>query len=116
MSTHNTNELQHHGVKGMKWGVRKDRIKTGGKSAGSKPKGEEQGSSVKEKAARVAKKGAKKTAKILAKTGKMYVADQVIFGGTGTELAKSAVKNTGRAAVTAYTMARGGYDIRWYDN
>lgn len=69
----------------------------------------------KEKAARIAKKGAKKTAKLLGNIGTAYVSDQVFNDGAGTRVVKTAVKYAGRAAVTAFVMARGGYDIRWYD-
>ena len=60
-------------------------------------------------------KGAKKAAKVLGTIGTAYVTDQVYFGGAGTKAAKAAVNTVGRAAVTAYTMKRGGYDIKWYD-
>lgn len=69
----------------------------------------------KEKAAKIAKKGAKKTAGILGKIGVAYITDQVFSGGVGTAAAKAVIKDIGRATVTAYTMARGGYDIKWYD-
>lgn len=68
-----------------------------------------------EKAVATAKKGAKKAAKVLANIGAAYVTDQVFNGGKGTAVAKAVIKDIGRAAVTAYTVARGGYDIRWYD-
>lgn len=70
----------------------------------------------KEKAARIAKKGAKKTAKILGNIGTAYISDQVFNGGAGTRAVKTAVKYAGRAAVSAFVKARGGYDIHWYDN
>lgn len=69
----------------------------------------------KEKAARIAKKGAKKTAKILGNIGAAYISDQVFNDGMGTRAAKTAAKYAGRAAVTAFVKARGGYDIHWYD-
>jgi surface antigen len=52
---------------------------------------------------------------ILAKVGQAYVSDQVFFGGAGTKMAKETIKAMGMAGITAYTMARGGYDIKWYD-
>lgn len=164
------NEFKHHGVKGMKWGVRryqnkdgsltkkgikkyakagyaKDSYKSNETASGkiydkitgahkiaanmryensSKNKNEarakkyledekKSNSSVKRKASRVAVKGAAATAKTLGKIGKVYLTDQLFFGGAGTKMAKTAVVTTGRAAVTAYVMARGGHDIRWYD-
>jgi len=69
----------------------------------------------KKKAAKVAAKGAAATVKALSKVGNAYISDQVFFGGIGTKMAKSAINTIGRAAITAYTMKRGGYDIKWYD-
>lgn len=62
-----------------------------------------------------AAKGAKATAGCLAKVGQAYVTDQLFFGGYGTAAAKEAIRGVGMATMTAYTMARGGYDIKWYD-
>lgn len=73
------------------------------------------GSSSKQKIAKTVAKGAKAAAGTLAKLGQAYVADQVFFGGMGTDVAKAFVRNVGMAGITAYTMARGGYDIKWYD-
>lgn len=70
----------------------------------------------KKKVAKSIQKGSVATAKVLNKAGKAYLTDQLFFGGTGTKIAKSVAIQTGRAAVTAYTMARGGYDIKWYDS
>lgn len=69
-----------------------------------------------EKTKATLKKGAKKTGRVLTKIGSLYVTDQLFFDGAGTKAAKNVIKNIGRATVTAYTMARGGYDIHWYDN
>lgn len=66
----------------------------------------------KEKAANAVVKGAKITRKLLMAS----LTDDILFGGAGKKLAKETVKQTGRAVITAYTMARGGWDIRWYDN
>lgn len=164
-------KLYHHGVKGMKWGVRRYQNKDGsltpagikryaragyakdsknsnetfsGKvydtisgahrivadekyKSSSKQKNQaraekylvekkEQRANAKKTAKKVAIKGAEKTFNAAAKVGEAYVTDMLFTGGMGTKLAKEAVKQTGRAAVTAYTMARGGYNIRWYDN
>lgn len=70
---------------------------------------------MKQKARNAAEKGAQVTANTLAKVGSAYVSDQLFFGGTGTKIAKEAINTAGRATITAYTMARGGYDIKWYD-
>ena len=67
------------------------------------------------KAAKIAAKGAAKTTEVLAKVGTAYVTDQVFNGGIGTRIVKETVKAMGMATITAYTMARGGYDIKWYD-
>ena len=122
-------ELYHHGIKGMRWGVRRTQAqlarvrgsKSGtsskGKSDDTKVDGATKGhSDAKAKAKKIALKGAKASAKAVNKIGKAYLTDQLFFGGAGTRAAKTTIKYTGRAAVTAYTMARGGYDIRWYDN
>lgn len=62
-------------------------------------------------------RGVRKTAAALGKIGMMYVADQKFLGGVGTAATKiaaqSAVKVIGMTAVTAYTMARGGTNIKW---
>lgn len=60
-------------------------------------------------------KGAEATAKALSKVGQAYITDQIFWGGMGTKVAKETVNAMGRATITAYTMARGGYDIKWYD-
>ena len=67
--------------------------------------------SIKQKVA----KGAASSAKVLGNIGTAYISDQVFTGGMGTAAAKAVIKGIGRATITAYTMARGGYDIRWYD-
>lgn len=65
----------------------------------------------KEKAAKYAAKGAE----IASKAALMSAVDDVFYGGAGKRVAKEAAIQTGRAVVTAYTMANGGYDIHWYD-
>ena len=109
-------ELIHYGVKGMKWGVRKSDgpSRTSG-SKSSKSTDTDPQSTSKKKIARTVAKGGKAAAKVLSKVGKAYVTDQILFGGAGTEITKATITTIGRASITAYTMARGGHDIKWYD-
>ena len=65
-----------------------------------------------EKIQRNVEKGAK-VARTLVTT---YMADKILFGGAGTKAVKSTVKQTGRAVVSAWVLANGGSNIRWYDN
>ena len=60
-------------------------------------------------------RGSKAVAKALGKVGQAYVTDQLFYGGMGTAAVKSAVTLVGMTAITAATMARGGYDIKWYN-
>ena len=66
----------------------------------------------KEKAAKVAAKGAEVTAKLAVAS----MADDIFYGGAGKKAVKSTVKHTGRAVVSAWVLANGGSNIRWYDN
>lgn len=137
-------ELLHYGVKGMRWGVRRNRNAVnksysakqrkqdrafygqGGERRINKKLNEghglrgarhyeaerkERGEKFKKKA----KRGAKAVAGTLAKVGEAYVVDQMFFGGYGTTACKEALRTVGMATITAVKMARGGYDIKWYD-
>ena len=113
-------ELYHYGVKGMKWGVRKSQNKNGSlikadKKRQDKGRADKQRKERSEKIRKTVHKGVEKTAQVMTKVGSAYLTDQLFFGGAGTRAAKAAVKTIGRAAITAVTMARGGYDIKWYD-
>ena len=137
-----TNELRHNGVKGMKWGVRRNLVNKsytakqrkqdrafygkGGESRINKKLNEGHGlrgarhyeaerKERSEKLKKKAKKGAKAVAGTLSKIGSAYVTDQLFFGGAGTRAAKQAVKTVGMATITAVKMAGGAYDIKWYD-
>lgn len=165
---HNETTLVHHGVKGMKWGVRKKRTgpltdrqvkkyakkgyaqdsfrsnKTLAGKAWDAYTGAHKNqasiqydlSSKKQNRARAEKyladkksarsksaknlkktaiKGAAAVSGILAKIGTAYMADQIFYSGMGTAACKQVIKTVGMASITAYTMARGGYDIKWYD-
>ena len=135
-------ELTHYGVKGMRWGIRRNRNNedyTGkqrkrdqalyGKRAEKRINRKmNEGHGVQgarhyeverkernEKLKKKLKNGAKKTAGVLAKVGQAYVTDKLFFGGMGTAACKEAIRVVGMASITAFTMARGGYDIKWYD-
>lgn len=137
-------ELYHYGVKGMRWGVRKSTSSVN-KSYTAKQRKQDrafygkggekrinkklnEGHSLRgarhyeaerkeraEKRQKTVQRGAKKAGKVLKKVGQVYLTDQIFFGGKGTRACKNAVKVMGMTAITAYTVARGGTDIHWYD-
>ncbi len=116
------NELQHHGVKGMRWGVRKDRKPSGTTKPKQKKEDNHDGKIQKmvdkckiKVTKEQAKKAALKGAEIVNGVAVVAATDELYFGGVGRKIVKETVKQTGRAAVTAYVMANGGYDIHWYD-
>lgn len=63
-------------------------------------------------------RGAKNTAKTLAKIGVLHVADKKYLGGTGTASAKiaaeAAIKVIGMTTITAYSLARGHSNLKWW--
>ena len=95
----------------MKWGVRRNRTNTISKTRDKSTRKEERSVKTKKRIAKTVAKGAEVTSKLLLASA----VDDVFYGGAGKKIAKEAVIQTGRAAVTAYTMARGGYDIKWDD-
>lgn len=109
----------------MRWGIRRYQNKDGSLiSAGRKRRSEnvieentnaEKTTNKTTTAKNIARKTITKGAEITSKLLTASVVDDVFYGGAGKKIAKEAVVQTGRAAVTAYTMARGGYDIKWYD-
>ena len=60
-------------------------------------------------------RGLKKVGPTLGKIGTSYVYDQTFNAGRGTKAAKAFIQVAGMTAITAYTAARGGTDIHWYD-
>ena len=139
-----SNELYHYGVKGMKWGVRKSTSSVnksytvkqrkqdrafygkGGEKRINKRLNEGHGlrgarhyeaerKERNEKTKKLVKKSAKAAAQAASNIGLMYMTDQIFYGGAGTRACKQAIRGIGMAVITAYTMARGGHDIKWYD-
>lgn len=99
--------LRKHGYKAEADAVQKVADKNRQKAEANRQKAERRKQTV--------KRGAEVTAKALSKVGQAYVTDQIFWGGMGTKIVKETVKAMGMATITAYTMARGGYDIKWYD-
>lgn len=96
-------ELYHYGVKGMKWGVRKDRAsKEVTTTSSPRLRSKEQGKAI----YATVKKGAKTTSQVMAKLGVAYVADQVLFDGVGTDAVKFAMKGIGKTAVATIDKIR----------
>lgn len=95
-------ELYHYGVKGMKWGVRKDRNNKEVVITSPRLRSKQQGKEL----YNIVKKGAKTTSQVMAKLGVAYVADQVLFDGVGTDAVKFAMKEIGRTTITAIDKVR----------
>lgn len=135
-------ELYHYGVKGMRWGVRRNRVNKdysakqrkqdrafygkGGEKRINRKLNEGHGlrgarhyeaerKERNEKLQKKLRKGAKKVTNAMATVGTYYLADQIFWGGAGTRAVKQAIKVVGMTAITAYHKARGGSDIHWYD-
>ena len=64
-------------------------------------------------------RGAKNATVALAKIGALHVVDKKVFGGAGTEAAKTAAQASvkiGMTAITAYSLARGDTNLKWTHN
>ena len=135
-----TFELQHYGVKGMKWGVQQARVKAREVNHLRKEyrlaKRNPNAYSDQIRAAKYKYKYAKKefnrnaptqvklernaahTAKVLAQVGMLYAADQRFLGGIGTKVAKGAVKGAikgvGMLTISAYYRSKGRSNIHWF--
>ena len=126
--------ILHSGVKGMRWGVRRYQNEDGSLTeAGRKRYGGRSINPTQEKDAtpdtverfktkfkqkvnkETVTKAVVKGANVASKLAVASALDDLYTGGAGKRMVKKTAVQTGRAAVTAYTMARGGYDIRWYD-
>lgn len=88
-------EFFHYGVKGMKWGVRKDRNKKNNSVVDDVKRRKEQYREIRT----VVKKGSKKAAKIMTTMGTIYLIDDVFFDGAGSSATKEALNTIGRVVV-----------------
>ena len=112
--------LAHHGILGMKWGVRRYQNSDGTLTSAGKKRYKSE-DSVKSKDDRKSRKQEKKpisfrdlAQKGLNAYGKFQEAklvDELLYGGVGAAAATA----IGRAAVTAILKKHGHTNIRWYD-
>lgn len=105
-----TTYLQHHGILGQKWGVRRSTSKS------TNIKKKKKDSNLK----RYAKYKANQRKEILigrAKIAAMTSGTMATMYATwaGPEIAKKAIKSTGRKAVESYLKSKGAEDITWLD-
>ena len=82
--------MYHYGVKGMKWGVRKSRVK----SSGSKKREKTTKSSRK----KTIKKTVSTANNIIRKAGLWYLSDQIFWGGAGTRFITRGARTVNNAA------------------
>ena len=105
-------ELYHSGVKGMKWGVRKDRTTNGNLSKAAKKRQDkvhslEQRKERRDKIRNTVEEGVKKTTRVMSAIGSVYLIDQVIFDGVGSNAARTALETIGRTAMKTIVRTRG---------
>ena len=102
--------------RGSKYKLNSDPEKERNEIEGNVPKKQRAIERVKKKVTKEsAQKAVLKGARVAGKLATASMVDDIFYGGAGKKIAKETVKQTGRAVVTAYTMANGGYDIHWYD-
>ena len=112
-------ELYHHGVKGMRWGVRRYQNKDGSLTAKGKKRADSKSDSKPDKPKQkktpqeIFKKAVGIGAKAVLGFAKWKLTDDLFFGGAG----QKAIQTAGRLAVTAYLVKfKGATSVRWYDN
>lgn len=94
-----SDEIYHYGVKGMKWGVRRQKKRTKSAKKRSQTNNKKRVRNIVEKSAKAY--GNIKIASLL---------DDIFYGGAG----KQTVINAGRAFTTAWLRKHGHTNIRWF--